>query len=400
MIFLLYTINMELEVQRYLRAKSLPQLNEEFAIKYKFSKKYPNLVLLSYSSDSPMEEVICQESRGLILDVNDDWKIVSMAFKAFFNVGNSNAPHLNWNDVRVYTKHDGTLISLYRYNNEWLVSTTGGTDASGLVSVHDRNSNIKNSDITFADLFWQVFRERGYKLPTNPEIEHGQMRYTYMFELETPMNRIVVDHKENNLTLLGARDLNTLQEINPEPIAEYFGWDCVKTWDLKDVQSMKSYLDDLDTVSMEGFVIVDSEWNRLKLKSEKYVLLHHVVGGLSKKSMVDIILKREEEECRPIFKEVSNLFEEMLEAVERLKEYLEAEYLKYKDIKDQKEFAEALKNHEYRYIFYIARNSKITPSQALYKPNKRSTFINYIEPWLPKNFDTLVEKQLKGENNG
>jgi tRNA splicing ligase len=57
-----------------------------------------------------------QECRGIVLDENDDWKIVCYPYTKFFNYGEFNAVKLDWNKpLKVSAKVDGTLVILYRY---------------------------------------------------------------------------------------------------------------------------------------------------------------------------------------------------------------------------------------------------------------------------------------------
>lgn len=371
---------MQLEIQKYLSQNPLSKIKEEYAINFKPSNKYSNLILFQYNQiESPMQEKICQEARGIILDANDNWKVVSMGFSKFFNFGELKAGKLDWNTAKVYTKHDGSLICLYRYNNEWLVSTTGHPDAAG---------NVHDFGFTFEELFWRVFREKGYNLPTNPEIFHGNMRYTYMFELETPYNRIVVDHKKNNLTLLGARDLVTLQELNPEIVGEYFGWDYVKSWDLinnteEKQRSLILFLENLDPLKQEGFVVVDEKFTRVKMKSPKYIALHHALDSMSRKNMAEVILKGEIEECREIFSKFGNIFEELLEQYGLLKEEATKQYKKYEGIENQKDFALAVKDCPFKSLFFNARNKKISVEKAINILNSDS-LLQYIDVYLPQ----------------
>lgn len=364
---------MQLALQKYLLQYSPEKLKEEYFIKYKQSEKYPNLYLFSYDQiHSPMNELICQEARGIILDSHSNWEVVSMGFTKFFNFGESKASKLDWDSTKIYTKHDGSLICLYRYNNEWLVSTTGSPDASG--KVHDFG-------FTFADLFWQVFKEKGWKLPEDIPIVGGSLKYTYMFELETPYNRIVVDHKQNNLAFLGARDLNTLKELEPEPVADYYGWEPSKYWSFSSVEAIKEFLTTLNPLEQEGFVLRDSLFNRVKMKSESYVALHHCVNGISKKRMVEVILKNESEECRNMFKLFGNLFEALLNAYGNLCLDCESEFNELNKIKDQKEFALVAKKSKLCGILFNMRTKKQSADYIL-KSLSSDTVLNLLDNYL------------------
>jgi hypothetical protein len=54
-----------------------------------------------------MHEPIVRESRGVILDEADDWRVVARAFDKFFNYGESGADEIDWGTARVQEKVDG-----------------------------------------------------------------------------------------------------------------------------------------------------------------------------------------------------------------------------------------------------------------------------------------------------
>lgn len=97
-----------LELQKYLQTKSPEDLTKELFIDVKPHKEYPNLLLFKYSQiDSPMSNPIVQECRGIILDKDNNWNIVSYPYKKFFNAEEPNASVINWETANVYEKLDG-----------------------------------------------------------------------------------------------------------------------------------------------------------------------------------------------------------------------------------------------------------------------------------------------------
>jgi len=52
--------------------------------------------------------------RGIILDAEDDWRVVSLPYVKFFNYGESYADKtLDWTTAKVYEKLDGSMVTLY-----------------------------------------------------------------------------------------------------------------------------------------------------------------------------------------------------------------------------------------------------------------------------------------------
>lgn len=197
-------------IQRYLLAGgTLDDLLRIYAIKSNRSEAHPNLVLLKYNQiASAMGERIVQESRGIILDESDGWRVVSRAFDKFFNHGEGHAAPIDWTTARVQEKVDGSLCVLYSYRGEWHVATSGMPDARG---------EVNGCGFSFAALFWRTFRAMGLALP------EGSADLCYAFELTSPWNRVVVKHDSERLVLLGVRDRVTGQEHPVEAFADRFG---------------------------------------------------------------------------------------------------------------------------------------------------------------------------------
>jgi hypothetical protein len=115
----------ELSVVTYLKKNGIESLQKEYFINVKTHSKYPELISLSYDqlkSNFKAKEV--QECRGLILNTNKDFEVVSFPYLKFFNYCEGNSSKIDWENCRVYEKIDGSLMILYFYNEEWHVSTT------------------------------------------------------------------------------------------------------------------------------------------------------------------------------------------------------------------------------------------------------------------------------------
>jgi hypothetical protein len=158
------------------------------------------------------------------------------------------AASLDWSSARVYEKLDGSLFTLYWYGGSWQVQTSKLPAADGVLASVQK---------TFAELFWGVWDQQGNVLPAmagdsddEAAVEHGervhhpsepsvsapnagrcpQRHRCYMFELTTPDNVIIVRHHRKALVCIGARDLDTLEEISCEDIAEETGWATPRTF--------------------------------------------------------------------------------------------------------------------------------------------------------------------------
>jgi hypothetical protein len=281
-----------------------------------------------------MSSELVQQCRGLILDEDDNWNIVARPFDKFFNYGEPTAPDIDWNSARVQEKVDGTCCLLYFYKGKWQVGTLGSPDASGEVAA--------GMGFTFKDLFWWHWEVMGYKLP-----DKQWEPWTFIFELCTQFNRVVVNHPEPRLAFIAARGLDGEEEMigGDEFPCKSYHWDYVKEYPLKNLTEILDTFQKLDPLQQEGYVVVDAYLKRLKVKHPGYVALHHLRGnGYGPRRILEVIRKGEVAEVVANFPEWRDDFTLMGLRYADLIAHLEVEYERLKDIPVQKAFAlEALK---------------------------------------------------------
>lgn len=332
---------------------TLPDLEFKYGIKHNRSNKYPNLVLLKYDQiESPMGEKLVQECRGIILDEDDDWKCVARPFDKFFNHGEGHAAPIDWNNAVVQEKVDGSLITMYHYRGEWHVATSGTPDASGLVN---------GENFTFADLFWKTWNET-----VGPFDLHMMETYwTFMFELTTHFNRVVVQHPKPGITWLGTRSLvnGTERELCSGCIsADGIPWPKkVREFPLRSLDDVVNTFDKMDPLKQEGYVVVDKDFNRIKVKHPGYVAIHHLRDGMSSRRLLEIVRIGESTEFLAHFPEWEPAFNEIKGRYDKLVEELEASYETIKHLESQKDFALQAVKTRYPSALFELRKGR-TPS--------------------------------------
>lgn len=302
-------------LQKALRQGRLDEIYNLLCVKVKEHPKYPNLKMFKYDMiNSPMGNPIVQEARGMILDSSKNWEIVARPFDKFFNEGEGyNAP-IDWSSARVQEKLDGSLMIMYYYDGDWRIASSGTPDAGG--QVHSLN-------MTFADLFWEVWNKLGYELP-----DASYRHQTFMFEMMTPYNRVVVPHKESKIALIGVRHNPTGLEQN---VDLYYGmdWQIVKSFKLGSLEDVVKSFDHFDGIEQEGYVVVDGNFNRVKIKHPGYVAIHHLKGddGPSHKKMLEIVVSGESSEVLTYFPEWKPVYNEVKEVFEKTLGELNLEYI-------------------------------------------------------------------------
>ena len=307
-----------------LNGGTLAGLQEKYGIILRRHSTYPNLVHLKYNQlESPMGDLLVQQCRGLILDQDNSFSIVAWPFNKFFNYGESHAPEMDWKTAYVQEKLDGSLMVLYWYDKRWHVSTSGMPDAAG--TVHGTN-------MTFAELFWRTWLSQGLKDPAPVHQSH-----TFMFELTSPYNRVVVPHALSKLTLTGIRNIWSGVEV---PIRWRSTLNPVREIDLQSIEDVMGTFETMDPLAMEGYVIVDERFNRVKVKHPGYVALHHMKSSFSVKRVVEVIRAGEHSEVLTHFPEWKEPFGQVQAAYDALVTQLEQDHAELVEFRNcRKDFA-------------------------------------------------------------
>jgi hypothetical protein len=284
---------MELNIQKLLRNDS-DALNKikALGIDYRIHPRFPNLIQFTYdqieSASNKADLIVC-ESRGLILDSMQNWHVVSHGLNRFFNYGEVGSAEIDWKSAKIFEKVDGSMLVVYWYAGAWHVSTKGTPDA---------NCNVGEFDITFEKLFWKSFYNQ-YRI-IGKSIDNLIPGWTYVFELTSKYNRIVTTQIDNEgfVTLLAIRN-QAGDEVDVNVWAEQFT--VVKQFNINTVDAVIEAAKNLDPLSQEGFVVVDKDFNRVKIKSPGYVMIHHLKDSINPRRLVDLIKIGERDECLVYF---------------------------------------------------------------------------------------------------
>jgi len=175
-------------------------------------------------------------------------------------------------------------MMLYYFEGKWKVASSGLPDASGKVFIESedpvqpitdqeiqptREHHKTKSDGTFADLFWRIFNEKGYKIP-----DETDKNMCFMFELATPKNKVIVNYTEDYLYLHGCRNLTNLYEDDPTPFALKYNWLCSPSFEFKSIEEVLEASKKLNPAYAEGFVIRDHKFQRVKVNLQHILFFH------------------------------------------------------------------------------------------------------------------------------
>lgn len=286
----------ELAIVKYIKKNGLESAINDFKLKV---RKYPSKILLKYDqlvSPTLMALPEMQDCRGLILE-RGTWKVMCLSFRKFFNSEEGNAHKIDWNTAHVLEKLDGSMMQVYWdwHKNTWFAATSGTGEGEGEVN--------NKFGTTFNQLFWGTVKDKYPKF----KVEYLDKNCCYVFELTTPYNIVVKPHGESSATLLTARNLTTLVEASREELIEAahaLGVPVVKSFDLNkgNIGALLRSLDGMPW-SEEGYVVVDVNFNRVKIKNPAYVAVHHLKGKSAEHNILTIVKSNEIEEFGATFPE-------------------------------------------------------------------------------------------------
>ena len=345
----------KLKIQTYIETHGIEKTLIDFKLK---SKWYEDRVLLKYDqlvSPTIMSLPEVQECRGIVLE-RDTWKLLSCAFFKFFNSEESNAHKIDWDTAHVLEKLDGSLITVYFYNGVWCTATTGTALGEGEVN--------NKTGTTFSNLFWKIAIEK-YGL----EISKLDVSFCYCFELCSPYNIVVKPHGESSATLLTARNLKTLEEVSREEIINIgatLNVPVVKSYDLN-ATNVGALLRTFEGMIWheEGYVVVDGNFNRVKIKNPAYVAVHHLKGKSAEHNILTIVKSNEIEEFGATFPDRKEELYKLKESYDKLVVNLnlvweELKLRKPKNImpSEKKKYAEA--------VFEVCKKNNLQSFTGLY----------------------------------
>lgn len=310
-------------VQEYLITHSLAQLKEEHGIKSS-AKAGDGFFSLNYDQIESKPSPMVNQCRGLVLGVPlrlltegqvtgqeplEATYVTARPFDRFFNLGDSHGASVDFQDPSTvfFEKLDGTLCILY-YNlsiDSWEIATRAVPLADKPITGWE--------DMTFRKLFEKalhdtLLRANQIDINANQEVvfdtwvENLRIDTTYMFELTTPLNRIVVEYKDFGIHLLGMRDRITGQEQAVELMPHLFGVPVCPFHLLNNQEELLAFVGSKPPFEQEGIVVRDKNFNRVKVKSLAYMAYNRLRDSTanSPRAIMELILTEQLDDVLPV----------------------------------------------------------------------------------------------------
>lgn len=325
-----------LKVQEYLKSgKTLDNLKEELGIRLTYHSTLPLVILNYHQLESPKTHPIIRECRSLTLNLND-YTLISRSLFRFFNWGEvlEEADKFNWNSCSAQAKEDGSLVKFYFFDNEWHVSTRGSfADCPIFSDQYDAKRHNLPVEFSWKDGILRALGVKSLKeLNLDPKL-------SYTCEFCSLWNKVVREYKVPKVYLISC--FCGEEEIGPR---ETLCFQTLEEFSLNSADDILNFVNTQPEETFEGVVAKDCNFNRWKLKNDRWKSLSRMKGNngdniFSPKNLLPYVLKDEGNKVLKHFPEVEGFYYEMKSKIESEYKTLESLYSENKNKESQKEFA-------------------------------------------------------------
>ena len=242
------------------------------------------LTIFNYGIEADFYDPVVQEARGIIINT-EKCEVVCWPFRKFGKYDEGYADKIDWSTAKIQEKIDGSIMKLWwnEITGEWTWSS---------------NSMIYAEKTHLPDDFSMSFKDAVEKADNYEFLKYDSLdkECTYIFELVGPGNRVVVPYEKYHIYHTGTRSNITGQEFSI-----YIGIQRPELYGIH--QNLESCIDFVsnkfntsdggivDRCDAEGFVVVDKDYHRIKIKSPIYMQIHGLLnnGKPSKRSLVEML---------------------------------------------------------------------------------------------------------------
>lgn len=289
----------------------------DIAVKYS-----EGLAIFNYGIGCDFSNPIVQEARGIIIDLST-LDVVCFPFRKFGNYGESYADSIDWNSARVQEKVDGSIMKLFYYKDKWNLATNGTIDA------YTNVGSFTASGKSFGALFDEGAKDAG--------LDYSKLDsdYTYIFELVSPECPIVIKYPKTTIYHLGTRHNASGKEYTTD-----IGIKKPKEYHLNSLEDciasakMLNENAELDALTGEGYVVVDKDWHRIKVKSPDYLKAHYCATYVNPtdRKVLELIRNGEAEEIATYFPTFAEKVSQMQHTLDQLTDSMSAQIVSYESV--------------------------------------------------------------------
>jgi RNA ligase len=346
--------NYNMNLQEYINLINKAESIEQFCIdnKLKIASTDDGKYILNYAEQMLGTEKnwVSHYSRAITFaGAPNNYQLISKSFSRFYNAGEK-PEYLGEHDDIDYTKpfdvqfkYDGSVISVYKYNDEICVQTRGSFATSDVTSIEP-------------GLTWQKLFEQAEKTDVSNtfEIFPG---ITYIYELCSPYNQVVELYDTTFAKCLAGIYTDGIE------IQNCFEGETYQCQSFEQVQDLLTTL----KPTQEGFVIAQwdeqrQQYKRKKLKTKTWCELSHIKESTTNSvdKLWNCVFSGDKDEVSSVFVYLKPKLDQMWEQYQNCIAEVELEYSKINEIENQKEFASFASKSQYSGILFALRQNKTT----------------------------------------
>lgn len=341
-----------------------------------------NYIMFKYSQiASDFSIPLVREARGIIFREDKNFECVCRPFDKFGNYGESYVPEIDWDSASVQTKIDGSLMKVWYDGGAWHVSTNGTIDAFK-AELNDAKYH------SFGDLFMSV-----WELNDNEDATLHP-NFTYMFELVSPHNKVVIPYDKTKLYFLGFRDTKTGEEFMPEDsiFADLFDIPERLSLAAPSLDAVREIAEKLDS-NNEGFVVCDANFNRVKVKTSWYIIHHRLVNNhnTSLKNLIAIVGANEQDEFLIYCPEYSEEIMMIKSALDKIKKDIDEIF---QNITKGYEVCDKMNRKQYALLVNKFCKNPIIKSYCFVKYDTNLSWDDYFISLTPDRKEQIIKDYL------
>jgi len=234
-----------------------------------------NYRLPSYT-DFLNDEIDYREMRGLCFVFNQDGSLNEryLMLHKFFNLNQvEESMYFKVKDKKIksiYDKLDGSLVSFIKVKDKIVPKTKMGFDNDQINEVNVLYNSNKNIEKFLIDCF--------------------KKDLVTTWEYVSFKNKIVLNYKNSNLVLLRVRNNKTGEYVDVEQFRG-LGFDVAESKVFSNLDSIIEWTK--TTKDVEGCVVTFEDDSMIKVKTQWYCDLHHLVDSINREDyIIEMILKK------------------------------------------------------------------------------------------------------------
>jgi hypothetical protein len=152
----------------------------------------------------------------------------------------------------------------------------------------------------------------------------------------------------------------------------------------------------------EGFVLIDSKNNRVKIKNPSYILVSNIKivnKNALPKYFAKIVLSGNSKEVASYFEDLDDILTLMEEVLKDILEELDDLWSLHKDETSQKEFAEKVKHHALCRLLFMVRKGKIENFEGIIRSIRPEFLVQETMKRYITAYTANINKALNWQKN-